>query len=290
MPTTTTPPVLLALLLAAVALLIATVQGAKINVSSAADIAAANPAPGDTLQMTAGVWKDQKIVFRGVGTADQPIKLVGSDAVTLTGKSTLKMSGSWLVATKLRFVGGALPSESDDVVEFQVDSDEPCNDCTLSHSLIQDYNPSNLTIDYKWVSLYGQRNKLYNTTLQGKANLGAVVVVWKRAPTGVTAADEDRHSISFNRFISRNQVAGKNNDQEAIRIGTSTTKSESNTIVYSNYFEDMNGEIEVISSKSHGNKFYNNTFVRCKGGLTLRHAERNSVFNNKFYGQVTFLS
>jgi poly(beta-D-mannuronate) lyase len=261
-------------------------HAARINVSSAAEIAAADPSPGDTLQMTAGEWKNQKIVFSAVGTASAPIKLVGSDAVTLTGTSSLKMSGAWLVATGLRFVGGSFSTADDDVIAFSEDADTVCNNCTLSHSLIQDHKPKDRTIDYKWVSLYGQRNKVYNCTFQGKVNLGTLLVVWKRTPTGVVANDEDRHSIAFNRFIKRTQVPGYDNDQEAVRIGTSTTDAYSNTAVYSNYFEDMNGEVEVVSSKSHGNQFYNNTFVRCKGGLTLRRAERNVVFGNKFYGQV----
>lgn len=40
-----------------------------------------------------------------------------------------------------------------------------------------------------------------------------------------------------------------------VALGTSTTRTNSHTIVEHNLFEDQNGEIELISSKSHRNIF-----------------------------------
>lgn len=145
-----------------------------------------------------------------------------------------------------------------------------CNYCTLRNVSVIAFNPlGNLTIDYKWVSIYGQypiynydnytfelilrKNNLlwffvrYNTVekclFQDKNHMGTTVVVWR---TGnkiflnnllwfhliflLSEGVEDHHLISQNIFLRR--VTHFNlNGQEAIRIGTSSTQGPSYTIV-----------------------------------------------------------
>ena len=43
---------------------------------------------------------------------------------------------------------------------------------------IIDYNPPNPTNDTKWVSLYGESNRVEYSHFRGKANVGATLVVW----------------------------------------------------------------------------------------------------------------
>src|SRR2546423_793598 len=52
-----------------------------------------------------------------------------------------------------------------------------------------------------------------------------------------------------------------------------------------NYFDNCDGEIEVISSKSCENVYRYNTFDRCAGTLTLRHGNRCIVEGNWFFGR-----
>jgi len=49
-------------------------------------------------------------------------------------------------------------------------------------------------------------------------------------------------------------------------------------------FHNWSGEVEIISNKSGGNKYYNNTFRDYQGTLTLRHGNNTEVFNNFFFG------
>ena len=104
----------------------------------------------------------------------------------------------------------------------------------------------------------------------------------------------DYSKIHHNYFADRvpvdNDVNGLN-DQDAIRIGTSTTSlSDSFTEIYDNLFNNWAGEVEIISNKSGSNKYYNNTFRDYQGTLTLRHGNNAEVFGNYFFGNENTFS
>jgi len=55
---------------------------------------------------------------------------------------------------------------------------------------------------------------------------------------------------------------------ETIQLGDSyTSMSPSHTMVANNLFEECNGEVEVISSKTNFNVFKNNVFYKSEGSL-----------------------
>ena len=89
----------------------APVMAAEIKVSSAADIAAALPdaKPGDTLVMVDGAWLNQAILFKATGNSDKPITLRPQTPgkVILSGKSSLKIDGQYLLVSGLLFKDGA---------------------------------------------------------------------------------------------------------------------------------------------------------------------------------------
>jgi poly(beta-D-mannuronate) lyase len=59
----------------------------------------------------------------------------------------------------------------------------------------------------------------------------------------------------------------------------------SNVTVSGNYFVQSDGENEIITNKSKGNKFINNTFRRCRGSLVMRHGSYATVEGNYFLGE-----
>lgn len=92
------------------------------------------------------------------------------------------------------------------------------------------------------------------------------------------------------------------NEQETIRLGDSSSQSDTYDVVeYNRYgkkkklkemltnlpqnkisFVEQNGETEVVSSKSNRNIFRYNTFYHCQGTLTLRRADYNQgICENK---------
>ncbi len=231
--------------------------------------------PGDTLLMKSGFWKDQRIVIKGEGTEEQPIVLKAEipGKVWLTGKSNLRISGQYVVVDGLYFVNGYSPDGA--VVEFRYGS-KWANHCRLTNSAIVDYNPSSKSNDYKWVSLYGQYNRVDHCYFAGKTNSGTTLVVW-------LATKPNYHRIDHNHFGPRPDLGY--NGGETIRIGTSDySMYDSYTTVEWNYFEHCDGEIEIISNKSCKNTYRYNTFDECQGTLTLRHGNACDVYANFFFG------
>jgi poly(beta-D-mannuronate) lyase len=232
--------------------------------------------PGDTLTMTPGTWSNAQIVFQGNGAADRPILLRAAPygAVVINGASYLRIGGDYLAVSGLLFQGGYSPSGA--VIEFRSTSGTPSNHCRLTNSGIVDYNPASSTTDYKWVSLYGTDNRVDHCYFKGKNHLGTTLVVW-------LAEYPNYHRIDHNHFGFRPELGV--NGAETIRVGTSDwSLYDSFTTVEYNLFEQCDGEVEIISSKSCGNVYRYNTFTSCKGTLTLRHGNRCRVEGNFFFG------
>ncbi len=234
--------------------------------------------PGDTLLMATGLWTDEQIVFEGNGEEGNPIVLRAETpgSVVLNGYSNLRIAGSYLVVDGLRFIGGR--SISGAVIEFRNGSYS--HHCRLTNTSIVDYNPSSRSNDYKWVSIYGQHNRVDHCYFSGKTNGGTTLVVWFERRSNPPA---HYHRIDHNYFGHRPALG--TNGGETIRIGTSTySLYNSRCIVEHNYFEHCNGEIEIISNKSCENIYRYNTFYECEGALTLRHGNRCTVEKNFFIG------
>ena len=230
--------------------------------------------PGDVVIMKDGVWNNQEVVFKGIGTDDNPITLRAETPgqVVLTGTSTLDIAGEYLVVESLKFLYG---KSSGSLIEFRRGS-ELAHHCRLTNVTMKDYNPDNKSTDSKWVSLYGTYNRVDHCSFSGKTNIGTTLVVWM---------DEipDYHLIDHNYFGPRPELG--ENGGETIRIGTSSwVEYASNTIVENNLFEECDGELEIISNKSVGNHYRYNTFRNCNGLLTLRHGSYCKVYGNFFFG------
>jgi poly(beta-D-mannuronate) lyase len=249
------------------------------RVSNISQIAAAlsYARPGDTLTMTNGTWTNVMIQFAAYGTASAPILLRAESygGVIITGASNLRISGRHLIVDGLMFKNGS--SASDAVIEFRGIYGES-DSCRLTNCSIINFNPADSTRDYKWVSLYGIRNRVDHCYLRGKNHQGTSVVVW------VDSTKANYHLIDRNYFAFRPVFPV--NGAETIRVGTSDVSlHDSYTTVEYNLFEECNGEIEIISNKSCGNIYRYNTFIGCQGTLTLRHGNRCTVEGNFFDGR-----
>jgi len=238
-----------------------------------------NVQPGDTLTMTNGVWTNQQIQFQGRGTANASILLRAETPgyVIINGRSNLRISGSYLIVSGLRFVGGESPTGA--VVEFRGNAGNS-DHCQLTHCAIVDYNPPEKSKDYKWVSLFGKFNRVDHCYFEGKTHSGTTLVVW-------LSGEPNYHLIDYNYFAHRPPLGM--NGGETIRVGDSKfSMYDSYTTVEFNYFEQCNGETEIISSKSCENLYRYNTFVDCEGVLTLRHGNRCTVEGNFFFGNRNY--
>ncbi|MEN1679705.1 MAG: chondroitinase-B domain-containing protein [Planctomycetota bacterium] len=255
-------------------------SASEVLVSSASEIAAALPLlqAGDVLVMQDGVWNNQRIDFAARGTEAAPITLRSQTpgGVKLTGSSKLTISGDWLIVDGLRFENGSLGA-GEHVVRFQGPLGEATNS-RFTNSAIVDYNPTDIGTRYFWVSLEGQNNRVDHNYFSGQSHSGVTVTVWRDSSAA------DHHRIDSNHFADR--PAGNGNGFETIRVGTSTfSESNSLTVVENNLFERVDGEIEIISSKSGENVYRYNTFRESAGTLTLRHGNDSTVQGNFFLGE-----
>ncbi len=241
--------------------------------------------PGDEIVLADGTWTDARLLLKGQGTAAAPIVLRAQTAgkVVLSGRSDLRLAGSYLQVSNLVFRNGYTPGDA--VVAFRESSKAVARHSRVTGLVIDDYtNPDASDQDY-WVSLYGSNNRLDHSQLRGKTNAGPTVVVVRDATQGL----DNQHRIDHNWFGPRPALGV--NGGETLRVGTSDTSlSDSNSTVENNWFEGCDGETEIISNKSGGNTYRGNVFYRSAGALTLRHGNGNRVIDNVFLGDDVYVT
>lgn len=235
---------------------------------------------GDAVRLADGEWKDFQIVFEAHGRAGQPVTLAAQTAgkAVLTGASSLKMAGEWLVVSGLVFRDGAAPGN--EVVSFRRDARRVAVHSRVTEVVIDRFNQPDRRREDRWVSLYGHDNRVDHSWFAGKGNAGVTLAVIR--PKGQPEAN--RHMIDHNYFGPRPPLGS--NGGETIRIGTSDESlSDSLTAVEANVFDRCDGEVEIVSVKSGGNVVRGNLILQSQGSIVLRHGNGNLVERNVFFGK-----
>ena len=236
-------------------------------------------APGDTIVLANGVWRDVQLEFKGRGRAGKPITLTAQTPgrVVFSGQSNLRLAGSHLVVSNLVFRDGYSPTG--EVVSFRRAAGDHAVDSRVTGVVIDGFNkPAKEQLDH-WVALYGERNRFDHGHLAGKTNMGPTLVVIRDPVDGL----RNDHRIDHNFFGPRPDVGA--NGGETIRVGTSDhAHTESRTTVDHNWFEHCDGENEIVSNKSGANIYRGNVFFESQGALVLRHGDNALVEGNVFLG------
>ncbi|MGQ1784145.1 chondroitinase-B domain-containing protein [Saccharicrinis sp. GN24d3] len=238
-----------------------------------------NAVPGNVIVLANGVWNNAELKFDAKGTAGNPIKLTVEDKgkVTLEGQSRISISGEHLIVEGLVFTNGYTPTS--EVISFKKKKGVYANHCRVTECVVDNFNPAERMESTYWISLYGKNNRVDHCHLVDKRNKGVTMAV--------RMVDEDcrenNHRIDHNYFGYRQNLGA--NGGETLRLGTSHySLSTCASQVDSNYFESCDGEHEIISNKSCGNQFIDNTFYECRGTLTYRHGNDNVAQGNFFLG------
>jgi len=241
--------------------------------------AAADVEAGDTIVLASGEWPDFEIVISGQGLPDAPINVTAQEpgTVLLTGQSSLRVGGEYVIVSDLVFKDGYSPRG--EVVSFRVSKEDQASNSRVTGIVVDGFSkPDRYESDY-WVGIYGNNNRFDHNHLSGKTNKGVTLAVRLDSEE----SRENDHRIEYNYFGPR-PVLGSNGG-ETLRIGTSRySMFNSNTLVAHNVFDRTGGEVEIISSKSGGNIFRGNVFLKARGTLTLRHGDNNVVEGNVFLG------
>lgn len=255
-------------------------------VSTPAQLAAAlaNATPGAIIRLCNGNWQNVQLDIAAMGTENNPItiKAATQGGVNFTGDARVWLSGQYIIFDGVNFKNGT--PTGDAVLDFRSkNGNTVCRYCSLQNITFDNYNSSGEN-KVRWVRMYGKYNEVAYCSFLRKRSLGSCIVVQRNSGNN---ASPDNHRIHHNYFAERRPQNGDfndQNDQDAIRIGASSSSlTPSRTWVYNNYFHDWIGEIEVISNKSGENKFFNNTFDDYAGTLTLRHGNDCEVYNNYFF-------
>lgn len=271
-------------ILSLVLLLVACKQQVAINTINVNNIEELNTAienskAGDHIVLANGVWKDVEIKFRGQGTLKNPIILSAETAgkVSIEGESYLKLGGQYLMVEGLYFKNGHSPSRA--VIDFRINEEEIANNCIVTNCVIEDFNKLKRDNSDLWVNFWGRHNQLKNCYIAGKTNRGPTV----RVNLGGIESINNYHQIVNNHFGPRPVKGGPSG--ETIQLGNSSTSmAPSYTMVANNLFEECNGEVEVISSKTNFNEFRNNVFYKSEGSLVTRHGNYCTIDGNYFIG------
>jgi poly(beta-D-mannuronate) lyase len=271
------------LLLSAILFLISCDKTATntIHVSNSSELidAAKNSKAGDHIIIKNGTYKNIALQFIGEGTEDNPINLSAETAgqVFLEGTSSLEISGNFLHVDGLFFRNGYSPK--DNVIAFRTGTKKVANNSSVRNCVILDYNSLERDQDNLWLQFYGKHNTLQNCYLAGKTNGGPTVRVDLKGNQSI----RNYHKIVNNHFGPRPRKGGARG--ETIQLGSSfTSMSPSNTLIANNLFEECNGEVEIISSKTNFNIIKNNVFYKSEGSVVTRHGNYVTIDGNYFIG------
>lgn len=254
------------------------------TVSSAAQFNALNLQPCDIVTWTNGTYTNQNVIFNASGTAGNPVVLRAQTpgGVIFTGSSEMNLYGDYLIVDGFYWNGGIGTFNH---VEFRR---EGSSSQFANNSIIRNCTFNNLVtavdVRSRWIVLYGFNNIVENCTMMNKNSTGVLILVELSHQNSGVAGHIIRNNYFFNVPPKDGRVhAG---DSEGIRIGSSNRQFvNAGVLVADNYFQDVDGESEIISNKSLGNTYRNNTFRSCRGSLTLRHGAGALVEGNYFLGE-----
>lgn len=233
---------------------------------------------GDTIVIKSGNYLNCNLLLSAKGTMQNQVVFMAekSGTVFFTGNSYLHITGTYITVSGVVFKNGY--SGKNHVWQFS-HGKEVANNSRITASSIQDFNNPLRLDENHWLTLSGKNNRVDHCNFTDKTNLGVLVAV---------LLDDDRsrinnHTIDSNYFGIRKPLGS--NAGELIRVGVSQHCTfYSNTTIKNNFFEYCDGETEIISIKSCGNKVVGNVFKECQGAVVLRHGNDNTVEGNLFYG------
>ncbi len=233
---------------------------------------------GDTVVIKSGNYPNCNLLISAKGTAQNQVVFMAEKPGTVffTGNSYLHITGTYITVSGVVFKNGY--SGKNHIWQFS-HGKEVANNSRITASSIQSFNNPLRLDENHWLTLSGKNNRVDHCNFTDKTNLGVLVAV---------LLDDDRsrmnnHSIDSNYFGIRKPLGS--NAGEMIRVGVSQHCTfYSNTVIKNNFFEYCDGETEIVSIKSCGNKVVGNVFKECQGAVVLRHGNNNTVEGNLFYG------
>ena len=253
--------------------------GDSYPVSSVAEFDAALPMlqPGDEIVFADGTYDDFVLDFKASGTEDAPIQLRAQTPgqVIFHGRSQLFIDGSWLIVSGFKYEEIAdipnITTPYDVLVGSVVTFRKTTSNSRLTETAIVD--SGNGVSSYYHMEPGGQYNRVDHCWFSGQRNIGMSLYI-------EIDPDKPNYAVMESCFVG-NRRQGTGNRWETLRIGHSEQQYfQSGALIARNYFTKCDGENEMVSNKSTGNKYLYNTFIDNRGELTLRHGDEAWIEGN----------
>ena len=268
------------------------------NINDPKDLENQTYLPGDEIILANGTYNtDDRIDFIGNGTAANPItfRAASPGGVKFTAGLQMNIGGDYVIVDGFYWQGGYGASN---FIQFRNGTDY-ANHSTIQNCVIdglaihpddvRDDSLNNSKTKHRWIVLYGTYNSVINCSFMNKESAGALILAEYQYNSEIDSCGTVGHNINYNYFYKYKKIdptLSNSGDSETIRIGTSEYQNvNSNAIVSFNYFVEADGENEIITNKSKGNIYTNNTFRRCRGSLVMRHGSFATVERNYFLGE-----
>jgi poly(beta-D-mannuronate) lyase len=235
------------------------------HVKSVQELHAAVQAMKSHIQLEDGKYKDLRVILNYSGTKNQNIIIEAKNpgGVMISGNSHIEILGDYIQLEGLDFNKGKR-SKSEALILIEGKNNR------VTNTRFRNYNE----VGGVWIQLNGQYNRVDHCWFEGKTSAASYINI------DVPKTGGNHHLVDRN-FFARPPL-GKNGGS-AMRLGHGSMATFfCYTVVEFNLFEDCSGESEIMSSKSCGNIFRYNTFMNCRGALSLRQGEQGIAESNYF--------
>ena len=241
--------------------------------------------PGDHIVIKDGTYRDFDGNFgKRNGALDNSIVIRAQTpgGVTLTGKSRIHINDSSHVTIQgFIFTDGFYGTGTGNAAILA--SGDNSSYIRVTDIFMDNYNSPNPPDDVRWVRLFGQHNEIDNSSFINKTSRGVTVELCRS--NGVSQPNFGRIHHNYFGFSTPvlDDTGREMNGLETVRIGTSeNSQFDASSVVEYNFFEELDGEIEIISNKSGSNIYRGNVLYNSNGALALRHGNSCIVENNFF--------
>ena len=225
-----------------------------------------NAKPGDILILANGTYTTtQDITVDRRGTASQPITIcaetIGKAEISGLGGFNLISPAAYIIIKGFKFTDKSSRDKTGGGTSF----------CRWTQNIFENSG------DGHDLTIAGSDHEIDYNTFQHKNAMGRFLAI---RGTGSQIAERLHiHHNYFNDYVSQN---GKNG-AETLQFGLAGfSMSSSNSVVEYNLFEQCAGETELISVKASAVTLRYNTIRNCPAQFTLRHGNKNIVYNNYF--------
>jgi len=233
--------------------------------------------PGDIIEIKNGSYNGNSMTVTAKGTADAPIivRAEGIGGVIFEEDTKFVLRASEYVV-----IQGIVFENDGTAVKL-----EGCNNVRISRNTFRLQETSSA----KWVYIGGiwnepttslsHHNRIDHNLFEGKKEAGHYITIDGSGETIQSQFDVIDHNLF------RDNQPRITNEKESIRVGWSEmSESSGYTVIEFNYFEECNGDPEIISVKTCDNVVRHNTITKSEGTISLRHGNRNRVEGNYFFG------